>query len=99
MGLILGLTKKILQRRKWQPSTICLPKTVHGQRSLAGYSPWGRKESDINEHTSATHKCVVRRRDNIGPLVTFGGIDLGGSSDSIQEEGILKIRISCSIKL
>jgi len=23
----------------------------HGQRSLAGYSPWGRKESDITEAT------------------------------------------------
>ena len=25
----------------------------HGQRSLAGYSPWGRKESDTTEHTHA----------------------------------------------
>ena len=24
----------------------------HGQRSLAGYSPWGCKESDMAEHTS-----------------------------------------------
>ena len=23
---------------------------IHGQRSLAGYSPWGRKESDMTEH-------------------------------------------------
>ena len=23
----------------------------HGQRSLAGYSPWGHKESDTTEHT------------------------------------------------
>ena len=23
----------------------------HGQRSLAGYSPWGHKESDMTEHT------------------------------------------------
>ena len=23
----------------------------HGQRSLAGYSPWGHKESDETEHT------------------------------------------------
>ena len=27
----------------------------HGQRSLAGYSPWGHKESDTNEATSHTH--------------------------------------------
>jgi len=23
----------------------------HGQRSLAGYSPWGHKESDMTEHS------------------------------------------------
>ena len=26
----------------------------HGQRSLAGYSPWGRKESDTTERLSLT---------------------------------------------
>ena len=25
---------------------------LHGQRSLEGYSPWGRKESDMTEHTA-----------------------------------------------
>ena len=25
---------------------VCLREKSHGQRSLAGYSPWGRKESD-----------------------------------------------------
>ena len=27
-------------------------KNPHGQRSLAGYSPWGRKESDMTEQLS-----------------------------------------------
>ena len=27
----------------------------HGQRSLAGYSPWSYKESDIAEQLSLTH--------------------------------------------
>ena len=27
----------------------------HGQRSLAGYSPWGRKESDTTEQLSTAH--------------------------------------------
>ena len=31
-------------------STI-LPRESHGQRSLAGYSPWGCKESDTTEVT------------------------------------------------
>ena len=28
-------------RRKWQPTAVFLPGEFHGQRSLAGYSPWG----------------------------------------------------------
>ena len=35
-------------RRKWQPTPVFLPGESHGQRSLAGYSPWGRKESLSN---------------------------------------------------
>ena len=32
-------------RRKWRPTLFLLEKS-HGQKSLAGYSPWGAKESD-----------------------------------------------------
>ena len=30
-------------RRKWPPSPVFLPEKSHGQRSLAGYCPWGLK--------------------------------------------------------
>ena len=40
---------KIPWRRKWQPTPIFLPGEFQGQRSLAGYSPWGHKESDMTE--------------------------------------------------
>ena len=36
-------------RRKWQPTPVLLPGESHGGRSLVGYSPWGRKESDPTE--------------------------------------------------
>ena len=36
-------------RRTWQPTPVLLPGESHGQRSLAGYSPQGRKESDSTE--------------------------------------------------
>ena len=39
------------QRRKWQPTPVFLPGESHGQRSLAGYSPEGNKESDTTEAT------------------------------------------------
>ena len=32
----------------------CLEK-FHGQRSLAGYKPWGHKKSDMTEHPCTTN--------------------------------------------
>ena len=40
---------KIRWRRKWQSTPVPLPGKSHGQRSLVGYSPRGRKESDTTE--------------------------------------------------
>ena len=40
---------KIPWRRKWQPIPVFLPGKSHEQRSLVGYSPWSRKESDMTE--------------------------------------------------
>ena len=45
---------KISLSRKWQPASEFLPGKFHRQRSLAGYSPWGRKESDTIEHIHHT---------------------------------------------
>ena len=36
-------------RRQWQPTLVLLPGKSHGQRSLIGCSPWGRKELDATE--------------------------------------------------
>ena len=43
---------KILWNRKWQPAPTLLPGKSHGQRSLAGYNPWGHKEADTTERLS-----------------------------------------------
>ena len=40
---------KIPRRRKWQPTPVFSPAELHGQRSLAGYSSWDRKELDTTE--------------------------------------------------
>ena len=39
--------RKILCNREWQPPPGFLPGKSHGQRSLTGYSPWRRKESEM----------------------------------------------------
>ena len=36
-------SRKIFWWRKWQPSPVFLLGKSHGERSLVGYSPWGRK--------------------------------------------------------
>ena len=36
---------------KWQPTPVLLSGKSHGQKSLAGYSSWGCKESDMPEMT------------------------------------------------
>ena len=49
-----GTMVKILRfkckwRRKWQTTPVFSPRESHGQKSLAGYSPWGLKEWDMTE--------------------------------------------------
>ena len=48
---------------EWQPTPAFLPREFHGQRRLAGYSPWGHKESDMTEQLTLSliyiHKCIV----------------------------------------
>ena len=43
---------KIPWRREWLPVPVFLPGGFHGQRSLAGYRPWGHKESETTEPLS-----------------------------------------------
>ena len=38
-------------RRKWQPTPVSLPGESHRQRSQAGYSLWGRKETRLSDFT------------------------------------------------
>ena len=48
VGLIPG-SRRSPWKRKWQPTPVF--RELHGPRNLAGYSPWGLKESDTTEHT------------------------------------------------
>ena len=46
--------EKIPWRRKWLPTPVFLPGKSHGQKSLAGYSPWALKESDTPDLLSTS---------------------------------------------
>ena len=56
-------------RRKWQPTPVFLLGKSHGQRSLAGYSPWGRKESDKTEQHHLRKKAIEHLVDIIEPIL------------------------------
>ena len=47
---------------KWQPTPVFSPGKSHGQRSLAGYSPWANKRVEHNsatkQHFLGRHRCT-----------------------------------------
>ena len=47
--------RKCLWRGEWQPTPVFLPGEFHGQRSLAGYNPWGHRDLDTTQRLSLTH--------------------------------------------
>ena len=70
--------KSILNwRRKWQPTPVYLPGKSHGQRSLEGYSPWGRKsifhtsngKFNSNDHHVYYHGQESLRRNGVVRIV------------------------------
>ena len=46
-----SLVRKIPSKRAWQLTPVFLPREYPGQRSLAGYTTQGRRESDTAEMT------------------------------------------------
>ena len=48
-------------RQRMQPTPVFLPGESHGRRSLVGYSPPGRKESDTTEQLNfvTNYGCSV----------------------------------------
>ena len=64
LGSIPGSGKIDPWRRKWQPTPIFLPGKSHGQRSLAGYSPWGCKRvgSQLSNQTILITFTIPQKR-------------------------------------
>ena len=57
-------------RRKWQPTPVFLPGKSHGQRSLEGYSPWGRRV----RHNLATKQQTTTTTCHITHLELQSGL-------------------------
>ena len=54
------------RRRRWHPTPVLLPGKSHGWKSLVGYSPWGRKESDTTQrpHFHFSFSCIGEGNGN-----------------------------------
>ena len=63
---------KIPWRRKWPPTPVFLPGEFHGQRSLVGYSPWGRKESDTKNKEKKRKRKEIRLDENAQLSISKG---------------------------
>ena len=59
----------------------------HGQRSLAGYSPWGRQESDTTEHTHTDIDTHVTLKNLFFFLVSAPRV-LGFPHSSVGKESV-----------
>ena len=70
-------------RRKWHTTPVFLPGESPRQRSLAGYSPWGRKQLDMTEATLEGLMLrlklqyfghLMRRVDSLEKTLMLGGV-------------------------
>ena len=64
----LVLTTQADQRRQWHLTAVLLPGKSHGQRSLMGWSPWDRWESDMTEQLHFQFSLLCIGEGNGNPL-------------------------------
>ena len=70
LGLISGLGRSPGEGKGYPFQYSCL-ENPHGQRSLAGYSPWDHKDSDMTERLSTAHTLFRRQiRHRFDPWVS-----------------------------
>ena len=69
-------------RRQWHPTPVLLPGKSHGQRSLVGYSPWGREELDTTErlHFHFSLSCIGEGNGNPLQCSCLENLRDGGAS-------------------
>ena len=89
--------RKVPWRRKRQPTPVFLPGKSHGQRILAGYSPWGPRESDTTEQACALASSRIWRALN----ASWQCLLLGTRSNETSSNLLQKIRalIACAHQL
>ena len=65
---LLDLGTLVSWRSQWHPTLVLLPGKSHGQRSLVGWRPWGREESDTTERLHFHFSLSCTEEGNGNPL-------------------------------
>ena len=93
--------RKILWKRKWQPTSVFLPGESHGHRSLAGYSPWGRKWVNVTMRLN-NNKCHIKPQHSLFRQLLPGYQDIKSwkwsrsvLSNSLWTNGLQPTRLLC----
>ena len=81
-------------RRERLPTPVFWPGEFHGQRNLAGYSPWGCKESNMTEQLSLCFPCGSAGKEsacnagNLGSIPGLGRSPGEGKGYPLQYSGL-----------
>ena len=85
---------KISLRREQLPTPVFWPGEFHGQRNLAGYSPWSCKESNKTERLSLCFSCGSAGKESacnaedLGLIPGLGRAPGEGNSYPLQYSGL-----------
>ena len=77
---------KIPWRKEWQPIPAFLPGKCHGQRSLAGFSPLGRKGLDVTKALSRADQNETTLKLEFLPIKTTNSFILSEFRISVDEQ-------------
>ena len=90
--------RKIPWRRKWQPTPVFLAGKSHGQRSLAGYNPWGGEELDTTEHKLTWRTAGLRQFSTDHKLPLFPQKNQSFTYLAILEEDVADFSCYASMR-
>ena len=102
--------RKIPWRRAWKSTPVFLPGECHGQRSLAGCSPQGHKQSDMTEATQHQNRIISQSVRNhlvstaqviclVGPCHPLKESDLAITNPLLASTGIAHFLKICFVPL
>ena len=93
--------EKISWIRKWQPTPVSLPGKSRGRRSLVGYSPRGRRESDTTERLQSLITIRIMRLAEVYFCITrptFSGESGREGMPTLRRQRNFHLLCDCSLR-